>query len=53
MDVYLPIANMSVNGLLLVALGALTGILSGLFRAERRRDRWEDRRIRRDAGDRR
>ena len=31
MDVYLPIANMSVNGLLLVALGALTGILSGLF----------------------
>lgn len=31
MDVYLPIANLSVNGLLIVALGALTGILSGLF----------------------
>lgn len=31
MDVYLPIANLSVNGLLIVALGVLTGILSGLF----------------------
>ena len=31
MDVYLPIANLSVNGLWIVALGALTGILSGLF----------------------
>ncbi len=31
MDVYLPIANLSVNGLFIVALGALTGVLSGLF----------------------
>ncbi len=31
MDVYLPIANLSVDGLVIVALGALTGILSGLF----------------------
>ena len=31
MDVYLPIANLSVNGLLIVALGMVTGILSGLF----------------------
>jgi uncharacterized protein len=31
MDVYLPIANLSVNGLIIVALGALTGVLSGLF----------------------
>ncbi len=31
MDVYLPIANLSVNGLFIVALGGLTGILSGLF----------------------
>jgi uncharacterized membrane protein YfcA len=31
MDVYLPIANLSVNGLVIVVLGALTGILSGLF----------------------
>ncbi len=31
MDVYLPIANLSVDGLVLVALGAITGILSGLF----------------------
>ena len=31
MDVYLPIANFSVNGLWIVALGALTGVLSGLF----------------------
>ena len=31
MDVYLPIANLSVNGLWIVALGMLTGVLSGLF----------------------
>lgn len=31
MDVYLPIANLAVNGLVIVALGALTGILSGVF----------------------
>ncbi|MGN6496091.1 MAG: sulfite exporter TauE/SafE family protein [Tsuneonella sp.] len=31
MDVYLPIANLSVNGLFIVALGAVVGILSGLF----------------------
>lgn len=31
MDVYLPIANLSVNGLFIVLLGALTGVLSGLF----------------------
>ena len=31
MDVYLPIANLSVDGLVIVALGALTGILSGMF----------------------
>lgn len=31
MDVYLPIANLSVNGLVIVGLGVLTGILSGLF----------------------
>lgn len=31
MDVYLPIANLAVNGLWIIALGALTGILSGLF----------------------
>jgi uncharacterized protein len=31
MDVYLPIANLSVNGLVIVMLGALTGILSGMF----------------------
>lgn len=31
MDVYLPIANLSVNGLVIVALGALTGLLSGIF----------------------
>jgi uncharacterized membrane protein YfcA len=31
MDVYLPIANLSVNGLFIVGLGALTGVLSGLF----------------------
>ncbi len=31
MDVYLPIANLSVNGLLIVGLGVMTGILSGIF----------------------
>jgi len=31
MDVYLPIANLSVNGLVIVLLGALTGLLSGMF----------------------
>jgi uncharacterized membrane protein YfcA len=31
MDVYLPIANLAVNGLFIVALGALTGLLSGVF----------------------
>ncbi|HEX8057379.1 MAG TPA: sulfite exporter TauE/SafE family protein [Novosphingobium sp.] len=31
MDVYLPIANLSVNGLIIVGLGVLTGVLSGLF----------------------
>ncbi len=31
MSVYLPIANLSVSGLVIVALGALTGVLSGLF----------------------
>lgn len=31
MDVYLPIANLSVNGLVLIALGGVTGMLSGLF----------------------
>ncbi len=31
MDVYLPIANLSVNGLIIVLLGALTGLLSGMF----------------------
>lgn len=31
MDVYLPIANLSVDGLFIVLLGALTGVLSGLF----------------------
>lgn len=31
MDVYLPIANLSVNGLVIIALGALTGLLSGMF----------------------
>ena len=31
MDLYLPIANLSVNGLFIVGLGLLTGILSGLF----------------------
>jgi len=31
MDVYLPIANLAVNGLFIVLLGAGTGILSGIF----------------------
>ena len=31
MDLYLPIANLSVNGLVIVLLGAATGVLSGLF----------------------
>jgi len=29
--VYLPIANLAVNGLVIVALGGLTGLLSGMF----------------------
>jgi uncharacterized membrane protein YfcA len=31
MDVYLPIAGQSVNGLLIVVLGFLVGVLSGMF----------------------
>lgn len=31
MDVYLPIANLSVNGLVIIGLGVLTGLLSGMF----------------------
>src|SRR5688572_30972793 len=31
MDIYLPIANMSVNAPLIVALGFLVGLLSGMF----------------------
>lgn len=31
MDVYLPIANLAVNGLVIIGLGALTGLLSGMF----------------------
>ena len=31
MDVYLPIANLAVNGLVIVALGGITGLLSGMF----------------------
>ena len=31
MDVDLPIANLAVNGLVIVALGVLTGLLSGIF----------------------
>lgn len=31
MDVYLPIANLSVNGLVIAGLGLLTGLLSGIF----------------------
>ena len=31
MDVYLPIANLAVNGLVIVGLGGLMGFLSGMF----------------------
>jgi uncharacterized protein len=31
MDVYLPIANLSVNALVIVALGGVVGLLSGMF----------------------
>ncbi len=31
MDVYLPIANLAVNLLVIIGLGAVTGILSGMF----------------------
>jgi uncharacterized membrane protein YfcA len=31
MDVYLPIANLAVNGFVIVGLGMLTGVLSGMF----------------------
>ncbi len=31
MDIYLPIANLSVNGLFIVGLGGLVGFLSGMF----------------------
>jgi len=31
MEFYLPIANLAVNGLVIVGLGVLTGLLSGLF----------------------
>ena len=31
MDVYLPIANLAVNGLVIVLLGIATGVLSGIF----------------------
>jgi uncharacterized membrane protein YfcA len=31
MDIYLPIAGMAVNALFMIALGALVGILSGMF----------------------
>lgn len=31
MNVYLPIANLAVNGLVIVLLGGLTGVLSGMF----------------------
>lgn len=31
MDVYLPIANLAVNGLVIILLGAGTGVLSGVF----------------------
>ncbi len=31
MDVYLPIANLSVNAALIIALGFLVGVLSGMF----------------------
>lgn len=31
MDLYLPIANLSVNALVIVALGLGVGLLSGMF----------------------
>ena len=31
MDIYLPIAGQSVNALLIVALGGVVGLLSGMF----------------------
>jgi uncharacterized membrane protein YfcA len=31
MDVYLPIAGLAVNGLVIIALGVITGMLSGMF----------------------
>src|SRR5918997_4405895 len=31
MDIYLPIAGMSVNALFIVALGFIVGVLSGMF----------------------
>ncbi|MGE4323649.1 MAG: sulfite exporter TauE/SafE family protein [Sphingobium sp.] len=31
MDVYLPIANLSVNALVIIALGGVVGLLSGMF----------------------
>ncbi|MBH9538737.1 MULTISPECIES: sulfite exporter TauE/SafE family protein [Novosphingopyxis] len=31
MDIYLPIANLSVNGLVIILLGGLVGFLSGMF----------------------
>ncbi len=31
MDVYLPIANLSVNGLVIIGLGLVVGLLSGMF----------------------
>ena len=31
MDIYLPIAEQSVNALIIIALGGLVGILSGMF----------------------
>ena len=31
MDLYLPIANLSVNALVIIGLGGLVGLLSGMF----------------------
>ncbi len=31
MDIYLPIANLSVNALVIIALGGIVGLLSGMF----------------------
>ncbi|MEP6175574.1 MAG: sulfite exporter TauE/SafE family protein, partial [Parasphingorhabdus sp.] len=31
MDIYLPIASLSVNAFVIVLLGGLVGILSGMF----------------------